>query len=164
MELITLKEEISSQENMEQWFSQLGHPDNPISKKGVGQYLKPRFVSCDFENREACISFQAKEWELNPGGSLHGGIIITCFDMACGLTCHYYAKQHMVTTVNLTTTFLKPVLLGDIVYYHIKITNLGRTLISMTAEGKVNRNGKEVLIGTASATFMKLDKTFETPI
>lgn len=33
--MVTLKDEISSQENMEQWMSQLGHPENPISNKGV---------------------------------------------------------------------------------------------------------------------------------
>lgn len=164
MELITLKDEISSQENMEQWLSQLGHPDNPISNKGVLVHLEPRFVSCDFEKKEACISFEAMPWELNPGGSLHGGILMTCFDVSFGLTCHYFAKQHMITTVNLTTTFLKPVLLGDVVQYRVKINHLGRTLVSMVAEGWVNRNGKEILVGTATSTFMKLDKTFETPI
>ena len=164
MDFITLKDEISSQENMVQWLSQLGHPDNPISNNGVLEHLKPRFISCDYENKEVCIAFEALEWELNPGGSLHGGIIMTCFDVSFGLTCHYYAKQHMVTTVNLTTTFLKPVLLGDVVHYHVKVTNLGRTLISLTAEGIVHRDGKDVLIGTATATFMKLNKTFEHPI
>ena len=164
MALITLKDEISSQENMEQWLSQLGHPDNPISNKGVLVHLEPHFISCDFEKREACIAFEALPWELNPGGSLHGGIIITCFDVSFGLTCHYYAKQHMITIVNLTTTFLKPVLLGDMVQYRVKITNLGRTLISMVAEGWVNRNGKDILVGTATATFMKLDKIFDQPI
>ena len=145
--MVTLKDEISSQENMEQWMSQLGHPENPISNKGVLVRLQPQFVSCDFEKRENCIAFEALPWEQNPGGTLHGGIIITCFDVAFGLTCHYYAKQHQITTVNLTTTFLKPVFLGDVV-----------------EEGHVNRKGKDVLIGTATATFMKLDKTFDHPI
>ncbi|MBQ3567773.1 MAG: PaaI family thioesterase [Anaerotignum sp.] len=164
MKFITLTDDINSQENMEQWLSQLGHPDNPISNNGVLEHLVPHFVSCDFANREATIGFEALEWELNPGGSLHGGIIMTCFDVSFGLTCHYFAKQHMVTTVNLTTTFLKPVLLGDMVHYHVKVTNLGRTLISLTAEATTMRNGKEILVGTATATFMKLAKTFERPI
>ena len=112
--------------------------------------LQPQFVSCDFEKRENCIAFEALPWEQNPGGTLHGGIIITCFDVAFGLTCHYYAKQHQITTVNLTTTFLKPVFLGDVVEYRVRITHLGRTLVSMMAEGHVNRKGKDVLIGTAT--------------
>ena len=90
--------------------------------------------------------------------------MITCFDVTFGLTCHYYAKQHQITTVNLTTTFLKPVFLGDVVEYRVRITHLGRTLVSMMAEGHVNRKGKDVLIGTATATFMKLDKLFDKPI
>lgn len=160
--MITLKDEISSQENMEAWLSQLGHPDNPISNKGVLVHLKPRFVSCDFENRDACIAFDVLDWELNPGGTLHGGIIVTGFDVAFGLTCHYYAKQHMISTINLTTTFLKPILPGDTVKYHVHITSLGRTLISMTAEARLSRGN--ILAATATSTFMKLDKTFAHPI
>lgn len=57
--MVTLKDEISSQENMEQWMSQLGHPENPISNKGVLVRLQPQFVSCDFEKRENCIAFEA---------------------------------------------------------------------------------------------------------
>ena len=68
--MVTLKDEISSQENMEQWMSQLGHPENPISNKGVLVRLQPQFVSCDFEKRENCIAFEALPWEQNPGGTL----------------------------------------------------------------------------------------------
>ena len=127
--------------------------------------------------KETGATLLAKVEALNPGGSAKdriakrmvedaekAGIIITCFDVAFGLTCHYYAKQHQITTVNLTTTFLKPVFLGDVVEYRVRITHLGRTLVSMMAEGHVNRKGKDVLIGTATATFMKLDKTFDHPI
>ena len=56
--MVTLKDEISSQENLEQWMSQLGHPENPISNKGVLVRLQPQFVSCDFEKRENCIAFE----------------------------------------------------------------------------------------------------------
>ena len=157
-------QKLSPQEAMEQWFSRLEQPDHPASGRGVMKLLEPRFVSCDHEKREVCLAFKALEWELNPGGSLHGGIIMTCFDMTFGLTCYYYCDQHMVTTVNMSTTFLKPVLLGDVVNYHVKITSLGRTLISMTAEGWVHRNGKDVLAATATATFMKLDKKLEKDI
>lgn len=161
MAIITLKDEISSQENMEQWLSQLGHPDNPISNKGLLSHLQPYFVSCDFEKKEACIAFDILPWELNPGGSLHGGILITGFDVSFGLLCHYYAKQHKITTVNLATTFLKPVLLGDTVQYHVRVTHWGRTLASMVAEAYVKRDDKDILVATATSTFMKLDKLFE---
>ena len=58
--MVTLKDEISSQENMEQWMSQLGHPENPISNKGVLVRLQPQFVSCDFEKRFPCPPEKAR--------------------------------------------------------------------------------------------------------
>lgn len=160
--MITLKDEISSQENMEAWLSQLGQIGNRISDRGLVEQMQPRFISCDFAKREACIAFDVRDWELNPGGGLHGGIIMTGFDMACGLICHYYAKQHMINTINLTTTFLKPILPGDTIYYHTKITSLGRTLMSVTAEARLERG--DILAATAAVTFMKLEKTFAVPI
>ena len=49
--MVTLKDEISSQENMEQWMSQLGHPENPISNKGVLVRLQPQFVQWEYAER-----------------------------------------------------------------------------------------------------------------
>ena len=152
MALITLKDGINSQENMEQWLSQLGHPDNPISNNGVLARLKPQFVSCDFANKEVTLAFEALAWELNPGGSLHGGILMTCFDVSFGLTLHYFAKQNMITTVNLTTTFLKPIVLGDTFHIKAQLDSLGRTLATVKAEVCLERG--DVLACIATATFM----------
>lgn len=156
--MITLKDGISSQENMQSWLSQLNNPNFPISNEGVLALLKPRFISCDFAEKTACFAFDVREWELNPEGGLHGGIIVTGFDVSFGLLCHYFAKQHMVSTVNITTTFLKPIRPDDTVNYHVKITSLGRTLISLTAEARLDRDN--ILAATATSTFMILDKIF----
>ena len=44
---------------------------------------------------------------------MHGGLISTVFDGTFGALCHYWGKQRFITTVSLSTTFLKPVLPGD---------------------------------------------------
>lgn len=64
--MVTLKDEISSQENMEQWMSQLGHPENPFPTRAYWCGCSLQFVSCDFEKRENCIAFEALPWEQNP--------------------------------------------------------------------------------------------------
>ena len=160
--MITLKDEISSQENMEAWLSQVGLPDCPISSEGVLAMLKPRFVSCDFEEQSACFAFDVYDWELNPEGNLHGGIISTGFDVSCGLLCHYFAKQRMVSTVTLSTTYLKPVRPDDTVLYRVKIVSLGHTLVSLTGEAWVK--DRNVLAATCTTTFMILKKTFAIPV
>lgn len=160
--MITLKEGISSQENMQEWFAQMNSHDFPMMSTGLLELLKPRFVSCGFEQKNLELAFDVKEWQLNPEGGLHGGIIVTGFDISFGLLCHYYAKQHMVSTVNITTTFLKPIRPDDTVHFHAHITSLGRTLVSLTAEARLERD--DILAATATSTFMILDKMFTEPI
>lgn len=154
--MIELKDGVSSQENMRAWFAQMGSPDFPLMGSGLLPLLKPRFVSCDFAKKAAVLAFDVKEWELNPEGGLHGGMIVTGFDISFGLLCHYFAKQQMISTVNITTTFLKPIRPEDTVYYHVQVTSLGHTLASMTAEARLGR--EDILAATATATFMILDK------
>ena len=49
--MIYLSEETSSQENMEAWFSQLSDPEFPLVKDSVLKLLKPRLVTCNFEEK-----------------------------------------------------------------------------------------------------------------
>ena len=46
--MIYLTEEISSQENMEAWFSQLSDPAFPLKKGTILEQLKPRFCLLQF--------------------------------------------------------------------------------------------------------------------
>lgn len=64
--MIVLKEGVSSQEDMQAWFSQLSDPEFPVSRSGLLALLKPQFVSCDLEQKTAVFAFDVKEWELNP--------------------------------------------------------------------------------------------------
>ena len=71
-------------------------------------------------------------------------------------------RSHMVSTVNITTAFLKPIRPDDKVLYHVQVTSLGHTLVSLTAEARLER--ENILAATATATFMILHKTFSEPI
>ncbi len=64
--MIYLSEETSSQENMEAWLSQLSDPEFPLLKDSVLKLLKPRLVSCNFEEKSAEFAFTVEDWQLNP--------------------------------------------------------------------------------------------------
>lgn len=158
-----LSDEKSNQADMETWFQQLNDPDFPLRKQvGILSLMDPQFTSCDFAEKALVLTFAVQEWELNPEGGLHGGIIVTGFDMSFGLLCHYFAKQHMICTVNLSTTFLKPVQPDDTIHYQVHIVSHGRTLISMIGEAWLERD--HILAATATTTFMVLDQMFTLPI
>ena len=148
-----------NQEDMTAWFLKLNAPDFFMKKNGVLPLLDPKFKACHFEEKELTLSFQVKDWELNPEGGLHGGIIVTGFDMSFGLLCHYFEKPNMVCTINLSTTFLKPILPKDTVHYQVRIISYGKTMVSMTGEARLERDN--ILAATATTTFMVLDKQLE---
>ena len=112
--------------------------------------LHPHFLRCDYAQKSLTVFFNVKDWALNPEGTMHGGLISTVFDGTFG--------ARFITTVSLSTTFLKPVLPGDTLVVTAKATSIGRTLMSMTAEGTTHDG--ERLAATAFTTFMFLDKEF----
>ena len=160
--MIQLTEEISSQENMTAWLSQVENPESSMVRDSVLSLLQPRLVSCDFENCSAEFLFRVQDWQLNPEKGLHGGILVTGFDVSFGLLCHYFAKQHMVSTISINTTFLKPICPTDVIHYRVRITHLGHTVYQLVGEAYLER--EDILAATASASFIKLQQTFEEPI
>lgn len=158
--MLRLQEGISSQENMHAWFSQMQTSDFALAKTGILSEMDPKFESCNLERKELLLSFAVKDWELNPEGGLHGGMIMTAFDLSFGLLCHYFSKQKAICTVNLSTNFLKPIPPSGNVVYRIKAVSTGKTIVSMTGEAMF----EDVLAATASATFMILNNQLDIEI
>jgi len=152
-----------SQEGMEQWIRMSLGANSSIYRGGIIPMMKPKFERCSYQDRTAVISFQAQQWELNPENIMHGGLTVTAMDTSFGILCHYYARQKMITTVTIATTFLKPVDLDDTMEIAVKVTSLGRTLVSMTAEVYLV-NKQNLLAATGNTTFMILNKEFLSPL
>lgn len=133
-------------------------------QSGIIEMMQPKFIDCSYERKEISVMFHVEKWALNPQGSMHGGLICTAFDTTYGMLTHYLAKDCFITTVDLSTRFLKPVPLGSDLIIKAKACSVGRTLVSLTAEGYLA--GKDILAATSSSTFMilKHKKTQLTPL
>lgn len=140
-----------SQKHMEEWFQNAVSPGSSLLEFGVIGKMKPSFLRCDFEAGESIMAYDVLDWELNPQDMIHGGITSTGFDTSLGMLCHYYAEPNILTTVNLSTAFLRPIRLGDTMIYHSKIKSFGRSLVTMDGEVYTKSNGK--LAATATGTF-----------
>lgn len=148
-----------NQGDMEAWFSKLNTPNFYTKKTRIMPLMAPQYKNCSFEKKELKLAFDVKDWELNPEGGLHGGMIVTGFDMTFGILCHYFAKPNMVCTMNLSTTFIQPVLPNDTVEYYARIISQGKNVVSMTGEARLKR--ENILAATASTTFMILNKQLD---
>ncbi len=147
-----------NQESMEAWIQRSLAPDAELYRDGLIPMLKPQFVSCDFADRKLVLAYDVEEWEMNPQNAMHGGITVAAIDTAFGVLCHYFAQKNMVTTVTISTTYLKPILLHDRIFVSVHATSIGKNLISMVADVHTQRDN--ILVTTANTTFMVLRHEF----
>lgn len=146
-----------SQAHMEEWLRAMTSPDAAVLARGVIPKMRPRFVSCDFEEGALDFAYPVLEWELNPRKTLHGGITSTALDSTVGALCHYYTYPQVLTTVTMDITFLKPILPGDTFHIRAKMVSLGRTLATATGEVVLERGN--TLAAVCTATYKVLHRT-----
>ncbi len=145
-----------NQEHMEE---SIKHFINSINnQKKFISYVNPQFKSCDFTNKELVLKFNIQEWELNPQNSLHGGITASVLDTTFGYLAHYFSENRYVTTISLTTNYLKPIWKNDTIEVHGKIASLGKNIVNLT--GEINIPERNIIAATATASFMILQNKF----
>ncbi len=103
-----------------------------------------------FDQKYITYGFETKDWMMNPGGVLHGGMMCTMYDIAMGVTSRAFSGYY-TPTVNISVTYLCPVPNNDKVLVTCRVTRLGSTFIQLVGESKVASSGKSC--STASATF-----------
>ena len=113
---------------------------------------KMKFCLEDYSLEELTITFSFKtgKWMLNPGGTVHGGIITTMFDIAMGVSASAFSGCYP-PTVNLSVAFLCPVPNDDEVVITCRAAKVGSSFVQMTAQAKIKSSG--TLCATASGTF-----------
>jgi Uncharacterized protein, possibly involved in aromatic compounds catabolism len=151
MKCIDLKNE---QSIMEETIQQVIHVTKNECGFGVIELMQPRYIDCSYESKELSIMFHVEKWELNPQGSMHGGLVSAAFDNTFGMLTHYLADDCFITTVDLATRYLKPIPEDTDLLIKVKACSSGRTLVSLTGEAYII--GEDILAATASSTFMIL--------
>jgi uncharacterized protein (TIGR00369 family) len=94
------------------------------------------------------------EEQLNPLGTVHGGVITTILDSAMGCAVHTTLPAGMTyTTLELKVNFVRPVLLGSgPVVAEGTVVHRGSTVV--TAEGRLVREDDGKLVAHASSTLL----------
>lgn len=133
-------------------FSSQQEEDGEQVAEHVYEMMQSRFVACGFQEQTLDVGFQVRQWELNPMGNLHGGILMTAVDMTCGLLTRFYRQTGKVLTAHLSVDFLRPMQSGDQFVVRAKLNKSGRRIAFLTAEVRLTKNGK--VMATASGTFV----------
>lgn len=114
--------------------------------------MNMQYISCCEADRSLTMGFPVEDWELNPAGTMHGGMIATAVDSVMGLVSHYFSDRPFTPTISMDVNYLKPVMAGDVLEVTARIVNLGRRVCFIRSEGRRRSDGKVVV--TAQGSYM----------
>lgn len=110
---------------------------------------------------EAELTMAVEQKHLNRSHVLHGGVIATLIDAACGFAGCFIAdktRRRRAFTLSLTTQFIGTVRAGDTISCVARKTGGGRQVFFAVAEV---RNQKGELVGRGDATYKYRGKSGE---
>jgi len=109
-----------------------------VYKTGITFAMGQRFLWGDSDTMTCELSFPIRKWQLNPGGTMHGGMVATAFDNALGsvVVCAY-PDEH-VSTIHQAVTYLKPIFMEHELIIRVKCVNFGRSVMTLTGEAFSN--------------------------
>ena len=96
------------------------------------------YESFEIDEGRAVLRVPVGEYHYTPLGSVHGGIIATMLDTACGCTVHSTLPAGVgYTSLDLSTRFLKPATIASGL---------------LTAEGSIVSRGRRIAVAEARLT------------
>ena len=124
---------------------------------GITMAMGQEFVSADLETMTCEIRFPIRDWQLNPNGTLHGGMIATAFDNAFGAVTIYSQASQNVYTISALVNYLKPVPYGKTFLVRTKLVSMGKNVATLTGEGFIEETGELAAVSTATYRIMPAD-------
>ena len=137
---------------MEKVLSAVFSEDSEEIQGKINDQLSPRFTACSAEGKSLSISYNAKDWMLNPNGTLHGGVLSTAVDIGMSVLARFLSKKRQVFTAQLSMNFLRTIRQEDTYTVHVVADHVGRR--SVIVHAWVSVEGSEKPAATATAVLM----------
>lgn len=77
--------------------------------------------------------------DVNPLGTIFGGIILSSIDIAGVVEAHQHSDRKLVTVAMHEVKFIAPVFVGDLVSYYTELVKIGNTSITVCVTVEARR-------------------------
>lgn len=124
------------------------------SRPGCSVLLQQKTVEY-IPDESLTVLYPVKEDFLNLAGSMQGGLICAAFDNTFGHLCYLLTDKVPIVTIDISTTFHRPIFVDDILRIKARIQSKGKTTIHLIGEAF---NSDNKLIATATTNYMILNQ------
>ncbi|WP_083251577.1 acyl-CoA thioesterase [Acidihalobacter yilgarnensis] len=110
---------------------------------------------------EPVLRVPARPADINAGGDIFGGWIMSQVDIAGSIPAVALAQGRVVTVAVQRLVFLKPVKVGDLVSLYARVAGVGRTSIQVAVEVYVHRSlapPEFIHVCEAELTYVAIDE------
>ncbi len=109
---------------------------------------------------ELCVRTLAMPGDTNPNGDIFGGWVLSQMDIAGGIFSGKHCHGRTVTVAIESMTFLKPVLVGDVLCCYCDLIKEGNTSITLKIEAWTIRRfeTQRVLVTEGVFTYVAVDE------
>lgn len=127
-----------------------------IRKSGtINAMLQMTLDRLDEEHDSIILRFPIEAWELNPAGTLHGGILSTMVDIAMGCSCYIHSEAFFTPTAQMAVQFIRPVFADEVLYVEGYCDHAGSRLAQARA---IVRRADGEMVASASGTYVLNDR------
>ena len=117
-----------------------------------GKWLGYNCTKAEINTGHAVVELEIREDHLSPAGRVHGGVMSSLFDYACGAAVFTTLEnEDFCSTVELKINYLKPANLGDGLRAETDVVFRGKRL--SVVHGRLYRKQDSTLIAMVTATF-----------
>lgn len=113
----------------------------------INSRIKYELERADPQNSALTLKFDIEDWQMNPGGVLHGGMMSTLLDITMGITTLSLTGFYCAT-VNMSVSFLEPVESGDTLLVTARATRVGRHFVQLVGEAYSQSLGRAAATST----------------
>ncbi len=157
-----LENEDNTMEDNEKIFREFSEANLAWRTSRIGsivERLQPKLISTSYEKQETVCEYPMLDWEINPLGTLHGGIIATMFDNQGGFLTQVLSCCRLTPTSYLNVNYTSPLMPGDSVVITAKATHIGKRMANVTEEARAKSDGRIIATAMVGYALIRNEKS-----
>lgn len=88
-----------------------------------------------WSEQSVTLQFPVSDWQLNPIGTMHGGMLATAIDITMGCVSYVFSDSKHTPTVTMDLQYVRPVFTDKPLYIKAVVDHIGSRIMQVRAWG-----------------------------